>query len=218
MYQLDPNDVIVSVSDDWLAFARENGASELDADAVVGKSLWGFIPDEPARSFYRDVFGTVRATDQPVVVSYRCDSPTLRRFMRLEVRHHTGCGIDLKSILVRVEPCDRQVLIDAKAERSNICITMCSCCKHVFIEPHGWLPLDEASRRSGLYLASKRPQIRYEVCPACKVLAARQRIPAIDATLEATRSAVGADNVREWMKLHKERAELVKLVEGGNEE
>lgn len=38
VYQLDPNDVIVSVSDDWLAFARENGASELDADAVVGKS------------------------------------------------------------------------------------------------------------------------------------------------------------------------------------
>jgi hypothetical protein len=215
-YRLDPNDVIVSVSDDWLAFARENGAHELDADAVVGKSLWGFIPDAPTRMFYRDVFGTVRATDQPVVVPFRCDSPHLKRFMRLEVRHHDGCGIDLKSILARVEPCERQGLIDAKAQQSNIRITMCSCCKHVLIEPDGWLPLDEANRRSGLYLSNKRPQIRYEVCAACKLLAARQRLSAIDLKLDATGGTIDAGNDREWNNLQIERAELTKMVEGDN--
>ena len=87
-YQIDSNDVLVLVSDDWLAFARENGASELDAKFIIGRSLWDFIPDEPTQTLYRDVIATVRATDQPIVVPFRCDSPTLRRFMRLEVRHH----------------------------------------------------------------------------------------------------------------------------------
>ena len=134
-YQLDPHDVVVSVSDDWLAFARENGAGELNVDSVIGKSLWIFIPDEPTRTFYQGIFGTVRATDKPVVVPFRCDSPTLRRFMGLEVRHRPGCGIDLKSILDRVEPCERRVLLDVNALESSDCLTMCSCCKNVLIEP-----------------------------------------------------------------------------------
>ena len=212
-YELDPNDAIVSVSDDWLAFARENGASELDGDSVLGKSLWSFIPDDPTRKFYEDIFATVRATDKAVVVPFQCDSPTLRRFMRLEIRHHAGCGIDLKSVLVRAEPCERRVLLDANAQPSNNCITMCSCCKHILFEPHGWLPLEEASSRPGLCLTGKRPQIRYEVCATCRAVATRQRIAGINAKLEAERSTVTTENVLGWITLAKERAALAKSIE-----
>jgi hypothetical protein len=185
-YHLDSHDLINWVSEDWLGFARENGATDLTADNVVGRSLWDFIPDEPTRRLYRDVFGTVRTTDQPVVIPFRCDSPTLRRFMRLEVRHHPGCGIDLKSVLVRAEPCERRTLLDADAPQSSNCITMCSCCKHVLVEPHGWLPVEEANTHPRICQIGKRPQIRYEVCAACKTLATSQRIAAINAKLETS--------------------------------
>ena len=216
-YQLDANDVLVSVSDDWLAFARENGASELVAESVVGKSLWDFIPDEPTRTLYRDVFATVRATDQPVVVPFRCDSPTLQRFMRLEVRHHPGCGIDLRSILVRAEPCERQLLLDRTARQSHNCVTMCSCCKQVLVEPHGWLSLEEANRHPRLCLVGKRPHIRYEVCTACRVVAAWQRFANINTKLEATRSSVTTENVIKWIHLAKEREALAKMIENSQE-
>jgi hypothetical protein len=166
-YQLDPQDTIEWVSEDWLAFARENGAAGLELKAVLGKQLWEFIADEPTRQLYRNVFTMVRATDQPKVVPFRCDSPTLRRFMRLEVRHRPSCGLDLKSILVRAEPCERQGLLDANTRLSNDRVTMCSCCKFLLIEPLGWLSLAEANRLQQLDREGKRPQVRYDVCPSC---------------------------------------------------
>ena len=72
-YRLDPHDAIEWVSEDWLAFARENGAAELEPNSVLGKKLWEFIADERTRQLYRDVFTMVRATDQPKVVPFRCD-------------------------------------------------------------------------------------------------------------------------------------------------
>ncbi|REK11903.1 MAG: hypothetical protein DWQ37_12840 [Planctomycetota bacterium] len=170
-YSLDRGDRIATVGDPWRAFARENGAPELDGDAVLGNSVFDYIADEPTRSFYQRVFEQVRATDRPVVVPFRCDSPTLRRFMRMEVRHLPPCGIGLKSILERVEPCPRQTLLDAELPTSESAITMCSCCKRVLIEPVGWLAMEDAARQPALVGTDTRPQTRYALCPSCGRLA-----------------------------------------------
>lgn len=169
-YRLDPGDAIDYVSDPWLAFARENGAPQLVAQAVLGRSIWEFIADQPTRDLYRQVFTAVRATDRPAVVPFRCDSPTLRRFMRLEIRHEPGCGIKLKSILVRAEPCARQPLLDIETPHSDKHVTMCSCCKQVLIEPQGWVPLEAANRHPHVCPDEHRPNVHYEVCPACSAL------------------------------------------------
>jgi len=170
-YRLSPDDAIAFVSDQWLAFARENGAGNLSAEAVLGRSIWDFIADQPTRDFYRQVFSSVRTTDRPAVVPFRCDSPTLRRFMRLEVRHQVGCGIKLKSILVRAEPCERRQVLDGETPPCDRRITMCSCCKQVLIEPLGWVSLDAANHHPHVCPDDHRPSIRYEVCPACDALA-----------------------------------------------
>ena len=55
-YSIDRDDTIASVSDSWLEFARENQASELTRDRVVGRRLWSFIAGRETRLLYEDVF------------------------------------------------------------------------------------------------------------------------------------------------------------------
>src|SRR5450631_2450126 len=80
-YQIDGHDDIISVNSAWKAFARSNGAPHL-AEQVVGRSLWEFVSDGTTRQVYRDLLVRVRG-GRTVTFSYRCDSPSLRRYMRM---------------------------------------------------------------------------------------------------------------------------------------
>jgi len=172
-YSLDHCDRIMWVSDEWVAFARENDAPALSRQNVLGKPIWDFIADEATCQFYREIFARVRATNDAIVVPFRCDSPTLRRHMRLEIRQESHQGIGLKSILEKVEPCELRPLLHVRYKPSEGLITMCSCCKGVLIESRGWLSLEETYDYLERRHVVKRPSIRYTVCMACSTQAAR---------------------------------------------
>ena len=106
-YVLDGHDAITSVSPAWLAFARENGAQELTAQAVLGHSLWNFIQGAETVRLYQAILRRVRSNSSRVVVPFRCDSPTLRRHMRLEISSQPlGC-VQFISVLQRVKAISR---------------------------------------------------------------------------------------------------------------
>lgn len=83
-YQIDSADRITSVSGSWDLFAAANDGGTRATD-VVGHSLWDFVVHNTTRQVYRDLIARVRG-GRPVTFSYRCDSPTLRRFMRMTMR------------------------------------------------------------------------------------------------------------------------------------
>ena len=43
LWAIDPEDKIIRVNEDWLAFARENEAPHLTPDAVINRPLWDFV-------------------------------------------------------------------------------------------------------------------------------------------------------------------------------
>jgi hypothetical protein len=62
IYRIDSNDIIISVSQNWESFARDNAwGSELSPENVVGHLLWDFIQDIEIRHLYEEVFRRVRA-------------------------------------------------------------------------------------------------------------------------------------------------------------
>lgn len=167
-YRLDAHDRIEWVSDGWLAFALENGATDLTEERVLGRPIWDFIADDELRAAYRRIFAKTRTTGRAWSGPFRCDSPTLRRFMQLEVAWERAQALHLSGILLHVEPCEPVRLLDAGALCSDARVTMCGICKNLLIEPAGWIPLEEGIRLRSLANCSKRPRIRYEVCPDCR--------------------------------------------------
>ncbi len=166
-HTIDANDSIVWVSAAWLAFARENGATRLTQELVLGRSLWHFIADDETTELYKALVGRVRAGRGPMVLPFRCDSPTLRRHMRLQVTLEEKGNVRFDSFLTRAEPCSYIGVLDSRFTRSADVLTMCSMCKRVLNEPSEWLDVEDAVARMNLLEAEKGPQLRYAVCPAC---------------------------------------------------
>ncbi len=159
------------VSPLWLSFAQENGAPGLNEDAVIGRPLWEFIADEPTRDLYERIHVRARKTAKPVVVAYRCDSPSLRREMRLTISPAENGELSYSSVLLRAVPQGPIRVLDSGLRGTGSFVTMCSCCKRSLIEPHGWVDLEDVSLRLRVLGKARLPGLRYTVCPECVSIA-----------------------------------------------
>lgn len=167
-YRVNQADHITFVDEWWLAFAAENRATGVDEASILGRSIWDFIADEPTRQLYRELHDRVRSSNQPIEVPFRCDSPTLRRYMQLTI-HHEGEGqLRYESVLLRVSPQRRLRVLNPAADRSNAFLTMCSFCKRSLIEPAGWLELEDIALKLRMYDQPRVPELHYTVCPDCE--------------------------------------------------
>jgi hypothetical protein len=166
-YTLDKADVFVAINSWWLAFAQENGAAELCESNVIGRPLWSFIEDAPTRTLYREIHEHVRASGSPVKLPFRCDSPTLKRYMSLRISRGTDGDLLYVSTLQRAVPQDRVALLDPHQNRSKAILTMCSFCKRSLVETSGWMEMENISLNLSMYRDLTVPQLRYTVCPTC---------------------------------------------------
>lgn len=167
-YEIDAHDVIRSVSPEWLAFARENGAPGLTEERVLGRSLWDFVRGEAVCGLYRALFERVREGDTPVLLPFRCDGPDLRRDMRLVLSHRSAGALRLDGVLVRQEPRARVTLLDARATRSDAELPVCSFCRRARVGPEDWLELEDAVVRLELLAAVPAPRLVDALCPRCR--------------------------------------------------
>lgn len=84
-YEIDSNDVIVSVGGDWDRFARANGAEELMHDAVIGHPLRRYVVGDVTRMFIDTMLTKIRISGLPLSIPYRCDSPGTKRYMEMQL-------------------------------------------------------------------------------------------------------------------------------------
>lgn len=167
-YSVDENDVLLSVDHWWLAFAQENNATELTESSVVGRLLWDFIADDPTRILYREIHARVRSTGNPISLPFRCDSPTLQRFMRVTISTPRDRQLLYESSLIRAVPQRRLTVLDPAQQRSTEFLIMCSFCKRCFIEPETWLELENIALKLRLYDKQTVPGLIFTVCPTCE--------------------------------------------------
>jgi hypothetical protein len=92
----------------------------------------------------------------------------MRRFMHMEMIHHTGSdGVCFKSTVERQEPREPVALLDPNSQRSTDVIIVCSWCKNIKIGDDQWVEIEEAVARLGLFNADYLPQLSHGICPAC---------------------------------------------------
>ena len=81
-YRLDEADVMVWVDEWWLAFAKENGAAELDEAYVLGRSIWDFVVGRADADTLPRIARVRSFNRKSHPLPFRCDSPVLQRYMQ----------------------------------------------------------------------------------------------------------------------------------------
>lgn len=169
VYRIDRHDRIVSVSENWTAFAAENeGLETCHPKVVLHRSLWDFIQDDETRHLYGIVIDKVRSTGLPVAFPFRCDSPEMRRRLELEILPQGGGSLEFRSTVLETESREPQDLLKRNARPSSGAIlTICSMCKKVRLPSGGWREVEEAVASLGLFDEAQLPDLSHGVCPAC---------------------------------------------------
>ncbi len=166
-YQLDGEDRILFVSDEWLGFARENGAPALTRENVITRPIWDFISGASTRHLYELVFERVRSRQRFVTLPFRCDAPDRRRYMELGLSPLADCGICVVSRLLKEEPREPLRLLDSALARSDEFLETCSWCKRIRARDGTWLEPERAIERNDLFDAPRPPHLTHTACPEC---------------------------------------------------
>jgi hypothetical protein len=165
-YRIDAQDRLIEVSGPWNDFACVNGSTDLEPESVCGRSLWSFIVDETTQAIYRALFAHVREKQETVVFPYRCDSPTLRRFMQMTVTPEAEGGLAFVSETVRVQK--RQPRLSfAYQHGARPMVFRCSFCNAMRVRGR-WADVADAVQE-GLVLNHDLPvAVGYGVCASCR--------------------------------------------------
>jgi len=165
-YAIDASNRIVEVNGEWLDFARENQAPELCGERVLGKSLLDFISGREVRHLYQLIIDRVRARNTAMVVPFRCDSSTLRRFMELEISPTANRGVLFTARLLDIQQRRPVALFDNGSHRSQDRLQVCSWCKRVDVAGN-WVDVEQATQQLHLFDQAALPQISHGICLEC---------------------------------------------------
>jgi hypothetical protein len=166
-YRVDADDVLVWADEWWIAFAQENGASQLVKKSFLGRPLWDFVVGEEICQLYAAIHARVRISGKRVVLPFRCDSPSLQRHMRLTITREDSGQLLYESVLLRALPQRYLGVLDSNLPRSNAFLTLCSCCKQALLEPSGWIDIEDIAVRLKLLESQSVPELRHTICPTC---------------------------------------------------
>jgi hypothetical protein len=163
---IDGSDRIQRVNSTWLRFAAANGAPHLTREAVLGRPLWEFVADEETTALYRYVLQTVRAARVRPRFPFRCDAPSLLRWMEMEVVPLRGDRVAFCCRVLRELERAPISLLDPTRDRSAEILLVCSLCRRLKMGL-GWQEVDVALGRLRLFEAAALPRLVHSVCPDC---------------------------------------------------
>lgn len=167
-YRLDRDDRIAWMDDAWVAFAERNRAPELANPMIRGQPLWDFVAGIETRHLYELLFASVRRSGRVVELPFRCDSPDLRRFMKLAVEALPGGELELRATLLREEQRSPAFLLDVDQPRGPETLSICSFCKRIPVAGGAWVEVEEAVEVLNLFANAALPRLSHGVCPDCR--------------------------------------------------
>jgi hypothetical protein len=164
-YRLDAALTLAAVDDAWSRFASENGAPELVPPGPLRKSILSFISDPTTRQIYHDVFAAARRRGT-ISFPLRCDSPSLRRFLRLNVTATDDAGFLVRSTVLKVEARPAVLLLETSEPPSDEFLRGCSWCKRFDVRGQ-WVEVEVAIEQLRLFEGQPLPRISHGMCETC---------------------------------------------------
>jgi hypothetical protein len=169
IHTVDADGSIAAVNDEWVEFARENGAPELGREAVLGRAIWGFMEGMETRHISRLLLDNANRSGKSMTIPFRCDSTDLRRFMEMEIAPAGNGIVEFRSRVLKIEKREPVLLLDPDAGRGDEFLTICSWCRRARIDS-AWVELDEAVKKLDLFSSASLPQLTHGMCQDCHKL------------------------------------------------
>jgi hypothetical protein len=166
-YRINADNRLEWVDSEWVSFARENDASHLTAEAVIGEPLFRFIDGIETRLLYQMILYRVRRVQQGVVIPFRCDSPSARRFMELDLFPYVNGAVQFSGRIVEEQERRSVLLLAPSVERTDGYVLMCSWCKRIATSGL-WLDIEQAIRKLRLFDDSPLPKLTHGICEDCR--------------------------------------------------
>jgi hypothetical protein len=167
LYELNAEDEISSVNEEWFRFALANDGMPLRPSQVLGRPLWDFIGDMGTQHIYRLLHRRVRADGAPVRLRFRCDAPNRRRYLELGITAGPERRLIYRVRTLREEARQPVPLLEPHRPRSEHFVTICAWCERVAVPRHGWLQIEEAIAMMPLLAEPHPPQLTHGACEGC---------------------------------------------------
>lgn len=165
-YELDESDTIVNVSSNWAEFATDNGV-ENERQKFVGANIWDFIQDLETQHLYKLLYRKARKGLTIPPIPFRCDSPTKKRFLELNIQKIRGDHLLIKSTIIKEEERIPVKLLDVEAGRSSELVKMCSMCKKVETSKGEWEEVEQYVIKQKYFEKARIPNLSHGLCKNC---------------------------------------------------
>lgn len=131
---VDQDNHIIELDDNWsdLAESYRSGPS-LARQRVLYKSLGSFISDDNTLMYIEACLSLCRLRQQVLFRPYRCDSPTHKQFMELELTPLENRCVRMRHFLLKEEPFERPVVFQTLKPSANQSpkVKRCSMCNRL---------------------------------------------------------------------------------------
>jgi hypothetical protein len=163
IYRVDAAGVLTFVNEGWNGFARLNDTPELCGPAVLGRRVADGMADPATRQIF-DRICRRAAEGVKVELTFRCDSPMLRRLMSLTVVA-AGPEIEFCSRIAGLAMRPSVVLLEAQRPRSGTFLSLCGWCNRGQVGTR-WVDIEEVVAELRPF-ESDVPQLTHGMCPEC---------------------------------------------------
>lgn len=168
MIWLDAQNRILRVNHDYDRFAEENDGEVIRSDAVLGQPLWQFVTGSTTRMWLESILMLARVREGSLERPYRCDSPHLRRFMRMRVTKEDGELLKIEHETLYTEPREKPVYFQPELVLKPKILRRCSICGRVQVQ--GVWQEAEQVEGSLTYPEHVKLPVFYTVCQSCALL------------------------------------------------
>lgn len=165
---VDAKDTIIGIEASAQPIEGAILLEDVHQSPFVGRPLFSVISGDATRLWLGGILQHVRYLNRSRTYDYRCDSPQVKRWCRMEVGPvGTDGTVAFRHSVLRVEKNHLPILRETRVSTPH---TRCSvCCRFVYdgcwVDPDDYILLTR-SEPASLYA----PGIRFDICPNCQTV------------------------------------------------
>ncbi|MGC8925272.1 MAG: hypothetical protein ACP5LO_04500 [Calditerrivibrio sp.] len=140
-YLLDRNLNIIDLHPNWDLFVYENsGDKKFLKSSILGRNIFEFIKGDSVRMWFESLITLVKFSNRSITRNYSCDSPDVKRFMKMRITPQEGGQIKFDHYIISLTKIPIKAKMHFYNNAENI-ITRCSVCNR-FLYHEKWQEIE----------------------------------------------------------------------------
>lgn len=171
-YEVDHENNIICLSANWDDRVLKQQTPELLSQEIMGKPLASFFLDQLTIMFVTSMLDSARLKQMSIKKPYRCDTPSLKRYMMMKVTPFDNDSVRVSHYLLKSIPWKYVTHFRASREHQPVIaqpeqkVVRCSLCNNVKHE-NDWITQDAFLTQNPKWIDQEIPTI-YSLCERCK--------------------------------------------------